>query len=37
MKAFETYQAQFIEDQYERWRRDPQSVSADWQHFFSRL
>ena len=34
MKAFETYQAQFIEDQYERWHRDPQSVSTDWQHFF---
>ena len=34
MKAFETYQAQFIEDQYERWRGNSQSVSPDWQHFF---
>jgi len=35
MKAFETYNAQFIEDQYDRWRSDPQSVSSDWQHFFT--
>ena len=34
MKAFETYNAQFIEDQYARWRTEPQSVSTDWQHFF---
>ena len=35
MKAFETYHAEFIEDQYQRWRKDPQSVPSDWQHFFS--
>ena len=34
MNTFETYNADFIEDQYGRWRKDPQSVSADWQHFF---
>ena len=34
MNAFETYNADFIEDQYGLWRKDPQSVSADWQHFF---
>jgi 2-oxoglutarate dehydrogenase E1 component len=34
MNTFETYNADFIEDQYGRWRKDPQSVTADWQHFF---
>ena len=34
MNTFETYHADFIEDQYGRWRQDPQSVTADWQHFF---
>ena len=34
MNTFETYNADFIEDQYGRWRQDPQSVSTDWQHFF---
>jgi len=34
MNVFETYNAEFIEDQYGRWRNDPQSVATDWQHFF---
>ena len=34
MNVFETYHADFIEDQYGRWREDPQSVTTDWQHFF---
>lgn len=34
MNVFETYNAEFIEDQYGRWRNDPQSVTTDWQHFF---
>ena len=34
MNAFETYHADFIEDQYGRWRKNPQSVSTDWQNFF---
>ena len=35
MKAFETYNAVFIEDQYRRWQKDAQSVPEDWQHFFT--
>jgi 2-oxoglutarate dehydrogenase E1 component len=34
MNAFETYHAEFIEDQYRRWREDPGSVPSDWQYFF---
>jgi len=34
MNVFETYHAEFIEDQYGRWQEDPQSVTTDWQHFF---
>ncbi|MGD9331859.1 MAG: 2-oxoglutarate dehydrogenase E1 component [Desulfobacterales bacterium] len=34
MNAFETYHADYIEEQHHRWRKDPQSVSTDWQFFF---
>lgn len=34
MNSFETYHAQFIEDQYRRWREDPRAVPPDWQYFF---
>jgi 2-oxoglutarate dehydrogenase E1 component len=34
MNSFETYHADFIDAQYQRWQQDPQAVSADWQFFF---
>ena len=34
MNAFETYHAEFIEDQYRRWQDDPQAVPPDWRYFF---
>ncbi|MBW2487745.1 MAG: hypothetical protein JRE72_10005 [Deltaproteobacteria bacterium] len=28
------WNAEFIEEQYKRWKADPASVSADWRFFF---
>jgi 2-oxoglutarate dehydrogenase E1 component len=30
----ETWNADYLDEQYERWKKDPGAVSADWQHFF---
>jgi 2-oxoglutarate dehydrogenase E1 component len=34
MKQDETLNIDFYEDQYEKWKADPDSVSRDWQYFF---
>jgi 2-oxoglutarate dehydrogenase E1 component len=34
MDALETYNADYIDEQYERWKNDSASVSRDWQSFF---
>ncbi len=34
MKQDETLNIDFYEDQYKKWKREPESVSPDWQHFF---
>ena len=34
MDAIETLNAGFIDEQYQQWKRDPNSVSRDWQFFF---
>jgi 2-oxoglutarate dehydrogenase E1 component len=34
MDAFETYNADYIDEQYERWKKDPDSLSGDWRAFF---
>lgn len=34
MDALETFNADFIDAQYEKWKADPQAVSRDWQLFF---
>ena len=34
MDALETYNTDYIDEQFERWKQDPASVSRDWQAFF---
>jgi 2-oxoglutarate dehydrogenase E1 component len=34
MDLFETFNADFIDAQYERWKADPNAVSPDWRFFF---
>ncbi|KPJ77772.1 MAG: 2-oxoglutarate dehydrogenase [Deltaproteobacteria bacterium SG8_13] len=34
MDALETYNTDFIDAQFARWKHDPDSVSRDWQSFF---
>ena len=34
MDLFETFNADFIDAQYERWKADPNSVPSDWRFFF---
>lgn len=34
MKQDETLNIDYYETQFEKWKTDPASVSADWQHFF---
>ena len=34
MNITETWNAEYIESQYELWQKDPDSVSRDWQFFF---
>jgi len=34
MDALETFNADFIDAQYEKWKADPQAVSREWQLFF---
>ncbi len=34
MDALETYNTDFIDAQFARWKKDPDSVSRDWQAFF---
>ncbi|MGD9383896.1 MAG: 2-oxoglutarate dehydrogenase E1 component [Desulfobacterales bacterium] len=34
MDLFETFNADFIDTQYEQWKADPNSVSRDWHFFF---
>jgi len=34
MDLFETFNADFIDAQYERWKADPNAVSSDWRFFF---
>jgi 2-oxoglutarate dehydrogenase E1 component len=34
MDALETYNTDFIDAQFARWKQDPDSVSRDWQAFF---
>jgi 2-oxoglutarate dehydrogenase E1 component len=30
----ETWNADYLEEQYTRWKKDPDAVSSDWRHFF---
>ena len=34
MDAIETFNADYIDEQYRRWKAEPDSVSRDWQTFF---
>jgi len=34
MDLFETFNANFIDAQYEQWKADPNAVSSDWRFFF---
>ena len=34
MDGFETFNAEYIDEQYRRWKAEPGSVSRDWQIFF---
>ena len=34
MDFFETFNADFIDGQYEQWKADPNAVSSDWRFFF---
>ena len=34
MDAIETFNADYIDEQYEKWKSDPGAVSRDWQAFF---
>ena len=34
MDAIETFNADYIDEQYRRWKAEPGSVSRDWQAFF---
>ncbi len=34
MNLFETFNADFIDAQYERWKANPKAVSPDWRFFF---
>ena len=34
MDALETYNTEYIDEQFARWKQDPDSVSRDWQVFF---
>ncbi len=34
MDALETYNTDYIDEQFARWKQDPDSVSRDWQAFF---
>ncbi|MBT8491003.1 MAG: 2-oxoglutarate dehydrogenase E1 component, partial [Deltaproteobacteria bacterium] len=34
MDLFETFNADFIDAQYEQWKADPNAVSSDWRFFF---
>jgi 2-oxoglutarate dehydrogenase E1 component len=34
MDPFETFNADFIDTQYKKWKADPNSVSSDWRFFF---
>ncbi|MCP4686407.1 MAG: 2-oxoglutarate dehydrogenase E1 component, partial [Desulfobacterales bacterium] len=34
MSVSETLNMDYLEEQYEQWKTDPQSVSRDWQYFF---
>ncbi len=34
MNLDETFSAEYIEAQYEKWQADPLAVSQDWRHFF---
>ena len=34
MTISETFNADYIDEQYKRWKENPESVSADWRYFF---
>ena len=34
MDSLETLNAEYIDAQYRLWKKDPRSVSRDWQFFF---
>ena len=37
MNIAEAFNAEYIEEQYQRWKKDPQGLSKDWHYFFMGL